>query len=321
MKYVAIIVAAGLSTNVNEVKPMLCIGEKTIISTIIDNVKAAGVDDIVVVAGYESEKLTRYLENEDVKVIKNAEYASTEMFDSICLGIRSIKKDYDGLLIIPVDIPLVKPDTIKKMLKTKADVVRPVFCGTTGHPVLISSNCIDNVLEHDGENGLKGALASIFTNKTYLNKHTLVDLEVDDMGIVMDSETSADFKALKSKAIQNRSDGELWGDIKINLVKNDTILTPETAQFVEMIYHTGSIQKACACMHISYTKGWSMLNKIEKELTYNIIERTPGGSGGGGSCLTERGMRLIEAYREYKDRIRKFADEIFDEAFEEFLHE
>lgn len=95
MKYVAIIVAAGLSTNVNEVKPMLCIGEKTIISTIIDNVKAAGVDDIVVVAGYESEKLTRYLENEDVKVIKNAEYASTEMFDSICLGIRSIKKDYE----------------------------------------------------------------------------------------------------------------------------------------------------------------------------------------------------------------------------------
>lgn len=309
MKYAAVIAAAGLSSRMHEFKPMLCLGERTMIESVICNLKDAGVDNIVVVTGYRSELLRKHLSTFGVESVENEDFAKTKMFDSLCLGLRALKTPYDAVFLMPGDVPLVRPETIEKMKTKNAPIVRPVCNGKYGHPVMIKESLIPEVLSYDGKGGLRGCMERICGE--------ILDMEIDDIGITMDADTPEDFKALRYRKMENQSSGRLWPEIQIHISKNDTVLTPETAQFVEMIGHTGSIQTACACMHMSYSKGWKLLNKIEKELGFTLVCRHQGGSNGGGSTLTEKGERLLSAYQCYRDKIRKDAEVLFAEIFSE----
>lgn len=290
---------------------MLCLDENTMIENVIKNFQDAGVEEIVVVTGYKSEVLQRHLSDKGVKTIENVQFANTKMFDSLCLGLRVLEGPYDAALLTPGDVPLVQPETIKKLLKAQASVVRPVYRGEPGHPVLLAAELVPKVLNNVGTDGLRGVLESL--------EEPILDVEVNDAGITMDADTPEDFKNLRRQKMENRSGGELWPDIHIHIAKGDTILTPETAQFLEMIGHTGSIQGACSCMHMSYTRGWRMLNRMEKDLGYPLIERFPGGVSGGGSVMTAKGKRLLAAYQTYRDTLRQTAEQLFYEVFDDDL--
>ena len=312
MKYAAVIAAAGLSSRMREFKPILCLGENTMIESVIHNLREANVDEIVVVTGYKSDILRRHLKPLDVRVCENLHFAETKMFESLCWGLRAVEKPYDAVFLTPGDVPLVQPETIRKMHCADAGVVRPVCGERLGHPVLLKSDIVGKVLQYSGRNGLQGAIDSL--------NEPVFDLKVDDKGVVMDADTPEDFKALHRLKMNQRSSGRLWSDIHIHIAKGDTILTPETAQFLEMIDHTGSIQSACACVHISYTRGWKLLNQIERELGYPLVARFPGGASGGGSRLTDKGKQLLDAYQRYRDAVRETAETLFAKIFTEDLH-
>lgn len=311
MKYAAVIAAAGLSSRMHEFKPLMCLGENTVIENVIYNLRDAGVNDIVVVAGYKADILKRHVQPLGVKVCINEGYAETKMFDSIKMGIRCIEEPYDYVFLTPGDVPLVKPETIRHMEEIEKRIVRPMCGESYGHPILVSSELVPKLLDYNGENGLRGAIDSL-GEKVY-------DMQVDDVGVLLDADTPEDFKVLRRQAAERRSGGRLWPDIRIHITKVDTILTPETSQFLEMIEHTGSIQGACACMHMSYSCGWRKLNRMEKELGYQLVERFPGGLSGGGSTLTEKGRRLLKAYQEFQSELREMAQELFERKFPEDL--
>lgn len=311
MKYAAVIAAAGLSSRMKEFKPMLTLGEHTVIERVIQNLREAGAEEIVVVTGYRSQLLERFLEDRGVKVRENPDYAQTKMFDSLCLGLRALEAPYDAVFLTPGDVPLVQPETIRAMRAVGAHVVRPVCGGQTGHPVLLAAACVPELLSYSGEEGLRGALEALDVS--------VEDIEVDDVGILLDADTPEDFRVLRRKAMEDRSGGGLWAELQVSVGKGDVILTPETAQFLEMIGHTGSIQSACACVHMSYTKGWRLLNQIEKAMGYPLVERFPGGVSGGGSTLTPRGRSLLEAYQRFRDEVRREGERLFDQCFPEEL--
>ena len=60
MRYAAVIAAAGLSSRMKSFKPLLPLADDTIIGTLIDTLKQAGVADIVVVIGHKAEEMTAY---------------------------------------------------------------------------------------------------------------------------------------------------------------------------------------------------------------------------------------------------------------------
>lgn len=307
MKCSAVVAAAGISSRMHEFKPMLCLGEDTMIESVIKNLRKAGVEEIVVVTGYKSDILQRHLKPMAVRSIENPHFTETKMFDSLCLGIRALQEPYDAVFLTPGDVPLVCPKTLLEMESADAEMVRPVCKNRPGHPVLISARLVPQIMQHNGKNGLRGAMESM--------KEPVLDLPVDDAGVTMDADTPEDFKNLRRQKMENQSGGQLWPDIRIHIAKGDTILTPETAQYLEMIGHTGSIQSACACMHMSYSRGWKLLNHIEKELGYPVVGRYSGGSNGGGSVLTPKGQQLLKAYQNYRSVVRKAADDLFGQIF------
>lgn len=58
----------------------------------------------------------------------------------------------------------------------------------------------------------------------------------------------------------------------------------------------GSMNKACRAMGMSYTKASEIVSRAENVLGFEILRRTTGGSMGGGSEITERGLEIMEKY-------------------------
>ena len=307
MRYAALILSAGISSRMHEFKPMICLSGGTFIDSIIGSFRKAGVSEIMVVTGYKAQLLEKHLAPMNVLTCENRDYASTRMFDSVLQGIREMPHYYDALFIIPGDVPLVRPATLLEMMRAGGEAVRPLYKGQTGHPVLLSARNAERLSGFTGAGGLRAAIDSLNV--------PITDVEVGDIGVLLDADEPEDYKALRRQEMETKGMGKLWPDVRIQIAKGDTVLTPETAQYLEMIDHTGSIQNACSCMHMSYTKGWKLINRIEAELGFPVVERSQGGANGGGSALTEKGRRLLGAYQKFRSAVRSDSDKLFADIF------
>jgi len=115
----AIILAAGMGTRLgkyteNLPKCMLNFNGETLIKRQIKNLRLAGINNIVVVGGYMSEKIkisgVRYLVNEN--------YATTNMVETLFVAEEEMNED---ILICYADI-LYEQRILKKILENKSDI-------------------------------------------------------------------------------------------------------------------------------------------------------------------------------------------------------
>ncbi len=110
------------------------------------------------------------------------------MGDSIAAAVQatadSAQVPADGWLILPADLPLILPETLRRVADAPADwpVVRPVYQGQAGHPVRFGRACRDALLALRGDAGA----ASV------VKQHGARALEVDDAGCVTDIDTMDD---------------------------------------------------------------------------------------------------------------------------------
>jgi molybdenum cofactor cytidylyltransferase len=107
------------------------------------------------------------------------------MGDSIAAAVRATA-DADGWLILPADLPLVLPETLRRVAAAPAGqtVVRPVYQGRHGHPVRFSRDCGPALM---ALGGAQGAAAVV-------RRHRLWTVEVDDAGCVTDIDTVQDLE-------------------------------------------------------------------------------------------------------------------------------
>ena len=303
----AVIAAAGLSSRMHDFKPLMVLDGDTIISRIVRTMRGAGVKEIVVVAGYRGEELERHLQPLDVQVVLNRSYAETQMLHSIKMGIASLQNPCDLLFLLPGDVPLIQTDTLLAMMVQRGQAVRPVCGGKTGHPLMVRSELIPMLLDYKGPGGLNGALTSM--------ELEITDLSVDDRGCTLDADTHEDILEIHRQYALDRGRDSFWPELQICIGRGGYLFTPKDAQFLELIEYTGSIRRACSCLHMSYTKGWSRLRKMEQELNMGLTHRNPGGSCGGSTTLTSKGKTLLLAYRSYAGRMIKSSREIFEQEF------
>ncbi|KAB0578843.1 molybdate transport repressor ModE-like protein [Fusobacterium naviforme] len=307
MKVAAVIAAAGLSARMRDFKPLLCLGSSTIIHHTVSALQSAGAEEVIIVTGYQSAVLMRHLNLPGVIFLKNERFAETDMLASLQLGLAAVSPEADRIFLTPGDIPLVKPETMRKMLAEDAAVVRPLFEGRGGHPLLLRRDAVPAVLDFRGDGGLKGLLRT--------GTLQLAELETGDPGIRMDADTPQDYKRLLCYEAQLAGHGNLRLDLQLNIGMEELFLTTESVQLLDMIAQTGSIQNACACMHISYSKGWKIVQLMERQLGFPVVLRTIGGEGGGGSSLSSRGAELLSAYRSFHRELSEQAARLFDKHF------
>lgn len=307
MHYGAVILAAGISSRMEEFKPMLPMGRESVIQTVIHGLQKAGVETIVIVTGYHRAMLERHLFSESVMFVYNERFAQTKMFDSVCLGLQRIEGCCNRVFLIPADIPLVQPETLKLLMACQAECVRPLYRGEPGHPLLLDSSAIPKILSATGQGGLRGAIQEIGL--------MIHDVEVEDEGTVLDMDTPQQY----SELLRKQGDRKIRIKNKLVVGTDKLFFGPETAQLLEMVDLTGSITAASEAMHMSYSKAWKMLNLVEEELGYKVVLRHNGGTEGGGTFLTAQGKRLLASYRGMQQELKKAADRLLAKYFGQSL--
>jgi molybdenum cofactor cytidylyltransferase len=158
----ALLLAAGRSRRMGAFKPLLPFGDQTVIECCINNLRAAEVDEIVVVVGHRAEEVRQQLKRFDLTFVVNPDPAS-EMSESIALGVEQIPSNAKALLLALVDHPAVPPEVIRILIdewKRGAALVQPEHAGRGGHPVLIDLAYRDELLTLDPVQGLRALFAA-----------------------------------------------------------------------------------------------------------------------------------------------------------------
>jgi molybdenum cofactor cytidylyltransferase len=171
-------------------KPLLPFGDRTVIETCISNLQAAGVDDIVIVAGHRAEDLRAHLHAADLTFAINSD-PDSEMGVSISRGVEAVRPKVRAVLIALVDHPGVPPEVIKAVIeawRSGARLVQPQYAGHGGHPVLIDLAYRDDLLALDPATGLR----SFFV----MHRKDVTRLVVPSPYVARDMDTWEDYRQL-----------------------------------------------------------------------------------------------------------------------------
>ena len=304
MTTAALIVAAGMSSRMGDFKPMLNIGSISIAQRVVATFQQAGVEKIVMITGYNATLLERHLAGNGIVFLRNEEFRTTQMFDSVCIGLRYLKDKCDRVLFTPVDIPLFTAATVRALLETDAPLACPAVDGETGHPTLIAASLFGRILSDSGSDGLRGALERCGAGMTLL--------PVEDRGILHDADTPEDYKAL----LKFHNEQLVRPVLSVSLAREKVFFDSRAAMLLQLIDETQSVRSACQRMQVSYSSGWNVIRTLESQLSRTLIRRSQGGKGGGKSSLTEDGKLLLERYEAFSEALRDQAGVLFDDYFE-----
>lgn len=189
-RYAAIVLAGGFSRRMPRFKPLLALGGETITDRVIATFRQNEVD-VCLVAGYRQDELRAGIKSRDVRIVANPDYPRG-MFTSVQAGLRRLAADYQAVFIAPVDIPLVRPATIRRLLVAAAEhpgkLLYPVFAGKRGHPPLIPANIFPAILDAPKDGNLKSVLRGY--------ENAAIEVGVPDSNILFDGDSPADYEML-----------------------------------------------------------------------------------------------------------------------------
>lgn len=190
----AVVLAAGRSTRMGEPKQLLRIGGHLALGRVLETVRAAGVDEIVLVLGFAAEEIQKRIDPalfEGVQAVLNQQFADG-MAGSLRAGLSSLSADTDAALIALADQPLVRSSTMKRIVAeyraSTAEIVIPFYKGQRGNPVLLGRGIFAEAMKLHGDIGCRALFAG--------RAQEILELEVDDPGILQDMDTRDDYERL-----------------------------------------------------------------------------------------------------------------------------
>ena len=187
----AILLAAGQSKRIkNENKLLKIYKKKPLINHIINSLIKSKVNKIIIVVGYESDKLKNVIQkNKKIKFIKNANYKKGISF-SIKVGIKKISSKDKGFIIVQSDMPLVKSSIINKIYNSILDKRYLVhvlkYKKIIGNPIGFDISVFNKFRKIKGDVGAKYMVKRLKDSTNYI--------EVSSKNIFKDLDKILDFK-------------------------------------------------------------------------------------------------------------------------------
>lgn len=195
MKVNGLILAAGLSSRMGEFKPLMPVGDKTLIESSVQSMLNGGVACVTVVLGHRGAEVEKVLANafsqNQLHTVYNSQYKTTDMLQSVKTGIQAMPV-CDAFFLLPGDMPAVSSNTFfavqAAMRKTGAKLAFPTVEGWRKHPPLISAQCAVSILQFGGQGGLREVW------KQYEGE--MAEVAVEDAGCLLDTDTQDDYQKL-----------------------------------------------------------------------------------------------------------------------------
>lgn len=204
----AIVLAAGQGSRMGGRKLLLPIGDFTVVELTVQSLLSVPVKDLVVVTGFYGVAIEHQLREFPVRFAFNPD-PSSDMAESIRCGLKVVNPaDFEAFLVMPADMPLVLPETVRTLVASLLDsdksIAVPVFRNRRGHPVVFRSNLYERVLTFRSPQGIRPLVHG--------DPSRVLLVEVDDEGVVADLDSWDDYRRLLKLWEQRRSPAQSGGD-------------------------------------------------------------------------------------------------------------
>lgn len=165
---------------------------------VIDTLRDAGLAPLAIVTGEHHDQIAPIFHDTEVAVIFNARHQAGQLA-SLQVGLQwaFAASASDLALVTLVDVPSVRVETVRHLVAqartSSALVIRPDISGAHGHPVIwrrAAASLLDTADPAVGGRGVVRALAA---------RGAVLDVAVDDPGVLVDVDTPEDYDALRRR--------------------------------------------------------------------------------------------------------------------------
>jgi molybdenum cofactor cytidylyltransferase len=153
------------------------------------------VDRVIVVAGFQWERIRGLFQGEDIRVVFNRQYQEG-MAASIREGLRHLEPDCHGVLIALADQPMMTSRLIDRLIdayrRSNKGIVCPTYMGRRGHPVIFNVESYgEALLELKGDTGGRAVICA--------HSKDLQEVAVDSPAVIRDIDLLEDYEALQKE--------------------------------------------------------------------------------------------------------------------------
>ncbi|UCE97302.1 MAG: nucleotidyltransferase family protein [Dehalococcoidia bacterium] len=131
-------------------------GDSLQISHIAESFLNAGIDDLIVVLGYQAEQVKKALADKNLKIIVNPEY-EYGLSKSLKCGLKMVSRDAIAVFLTLGNRPLMQPEVVKQLIRTykglEAPIIAPTFSRVRGHPIMFDKLLIPELMKAKGNIG------------------------------------------------------------------------------------------------------------------------------------------------------------------------
>lgn len=190
-KITAVVLAAGLSRRMGQPKMLLPWHGTTVLGQVLNTLRAAGIEDVIVVTGgareaVEAEVIRLETEGIPARTIFNPQYETGEMMSSVRAGLAAIGPETEFALIALGDQPQLSTQAARRVLsaveRPGARLILPSFEMRRGHPWLVRRD-------------LWPALAAAENGRAFLRAHEaeIAYIETDE-SVMKDMDTPEEYQ-------------------------------------------------------------------------------------------------------------------------------
>ena len=186
----AILLAAGQSKRMGELKQLMPFGQSTIVEQAVDNLLGSAVDEVIVVVGYKAEDVIKAIAAKPVKLVMNPDYEQG-MSTSVIAGLNLAHSRVQGVMLALGDQPLVDSQTIDRLIGEFCNhdkgIAVPTYQGRRGHPIIFAIKYKEQLLKLRGDVGGRQIIKD--------HPDDILEVAVDSESVIADFDTTDDYQA------------------------------------------------------------------------------------------------------------------------------
>lgn len=181
-----VILAAGKSERFGRNKMLEPVDSKPLIQRVVENALRSKVAAVVVVTGYDAEKIEAALRSyadPRLRLVYNENYEEGQS-SSVRRGVSEVVDESDAVMILPGDVAFISAGDIDALIdeyaNAKAKIVVASHKGRRGHPILFSRELFDEVLAiREETRGLKEVVRKHYNEVRTVERGSQVLADVD----------------------------------------------------------------------------------------------------------------------------------------------
>ena len=196
-KVCAVVLAAGQSRRMGAINKLLAeIDGVVMIARTLDTVIASRATPVVVVTGFEAERVRRAVGDRPVRYVDNPDFASG-LASSLQAALEGIPDDCDGAIFCLADMPKVTPAHVDQLIEAFSAHDRPAICvptynGKRGNPVVWHRRFFEEMRQVAGDTGARHLIGE--------HAESVIEVAMDDGGILVDVDTPEALRAAQGES-------------------------------------------------------------------------------------------------------------------------